>query len=137
MWEEIELAVDSGASESVVPPTLPESVPTVEGPASKRGVMYEVASGHQIPNEGEKRFNAITEEGSEKKMTIQVCDVNQGLLSVAKMVAAGNRVVFSASGSFVQDEQTGDTMELVEKGGMYMLRLWVKPQGFGGPEPSR
>jgi len=46
-------------------------------------------------------------------------------------------VVFSASGSFVQDEQTGETMELVEKGGMYMLRLWVKAQGFGGPEPSR
>ena len=55
-WEEIELAVDSGATESVAPESLPASVPTVEGPASKRGVMYEVASGHQIPNEGEKKF---------------------------------------------------------------------------------
>ena len=27
-------------------------------------------------------------------MTLQVCDVNQGLLSVRKMVEAGNRVVF-------------------------------------------
>ena len=58
-------------------------------------------------------------------------------LSVHRVVQAGNRVVFSASGSFVQDEQTGETMELVEKGGMYMLRLWVKAQGFGWPETSR
>jgi hypothetical protein len=126
MWEEIELAVDSGASESVVPPTLPESVPTVEGPASKRGVMYEVASGHQIPNEGEKRFNAVTEEGSEKKMTIQVCDVNQGLLSVAKMVAAGNRVVFDQTGSYVESMTTGDRTWLKERGGMFIMKLWVK-----------
>ena len=61
--------------------------------------MYEVASGHQIPNEGEKRFQAVTEEGREKQMTLQVCDVNQGLLSVRKMVDAGNRVVFDKDGT--------------------------------------
>ena len=126
IWEEIELAVDSGASESVVPPTMPESVPTVEGSASRRGVMYEVASGHQLPNEGEKRFNAVTEEGSEKKMTIQVCDVNQGLLSVAKMVAAGNRVVFDQGGSYVESMTTGDRTWLRERGGMFIMKLWVK-----------
>jgi len=48
------------------------------------------------------------------------------------VVQAGNRVVFAASGSYVEDEQTGETMELVEKGGMYMLKLWVKAQGFSG-----
>ena len=88
-WEDIELAVDSGATESVVPNIMPESIKTIEGPASKRGVMYEVASGHQIPNEGEKKFTAVTEEGQERNLTVQVCDVNQGLLSVAKMRQAG------------------------------------------------
>ena len=38
----------------------------------------------------------------------------------------------AASGSYVEDETTGETMELVEKGGMYMLKLWVKAQGFKG-----
>ena len=45
-------------------------------------------------------------------------------------------MVFAASGSYVQDETSGETMELVEKGGMYMLRLWAKAQGFGGPANS-
>ena len=126
LWEEIELAVDSGASESVVPPTLPECIPTVEGPASRRGVMYEVASGHQIPNEGEKRLQAITEEGSEKKVTLQVCDVNQSLLSVARIVAAGKKVVFDQEGSYVESNATGDRTCLRERVGMFIMKLWVK-----------
>ena len=42
---------------------MPESVPTVPGLASKKGVGYELANGVTIPNEGEKRFTAITDEG--------------------------------------------------------------------------
>ena len=60
-WEKPELAVDSGATESVIPPNSPSCIPTEEGVASKGGVQYEVASGHYIPNEGEKKFNAVTE----------------------------------------------------------------------------
>ena len=69
-------------------------------------------------------------------MKAQVCDVNKALLSVHRVVQAGSRVVFAASGSYVQDEASGETMALTEKGGMYMLKLWVKAQGFGGPAPE-
>ena len=126
IWEKIELAVDSGASDSVVPPTMPASIPTVEGPASKRGVLYEVASGHQIPNEGEKKNTAVTDEGAEKKMTLQVCDVNQGLLSVSKVAGAGNRVVFDEQGSYIENKSSGQISWLKERNGMYILSLWVK-----------
>ena len=44
IWEEIELAVDSGATESVAPNSMPETIATSEEAASKRGVMYEVAT---------------------------------------------------------------------------------------------
>ena len=126
-WEEIELAVDSGASESVVPQSLPVSVPTVDGPASKRGVMYEVASGHQIANEGEKRFCALAEEGVPKQLTLQVCDVNQGLLSVAKLVQAGNRVVFDEDdSSFIENKSSGERTWLKPRNGMYIMKLWVE-----------
>ena len=67
-----------------------------------------------------------------RHMKAQVCDVNKALLSVHRVAQAGNRVVFSASGSFVQDEQTGETMPLEEKGGAYMLKLWAEAQGFSG-----
>ena len=125
-WEEIELAVDSGASESVAPKTMPETIATVEGASSKRGVMYEVASGHQIPNEGEKKFTAVTEEGQERKLTLQVCDVNQGLLSVSKMTQAGNRVVFDQDGSYVENKLNGERTWLHDKNGMFLMKLWVK-----------
>ena len=85
-----------------------------------------------MPNLGETKFMAVSDNGVARQMRAQVCDVNKALLSVHRVVQAGSRVVFAASGSYVEDEQTGETMELVEKGGAYMLKLWVKAQGFSG-----
>jgi hypothetical protein len=59
-------------------------------------------------------------------MTLQVCDVNQGLLSVRKMVEAGNRVVFDKEGSYVENKASGDRTWLRERGGMFIMKLWVK-----------
>ena len=50
-WEEIDMAVDSGATESVG-----ASIEAQPGEASRRGVKYEVADGTAIRNYGEKRF---------------------------------------------------------------------------------
>ena len=52
------MAVDSGASESVVSEDMLTRVTTVEGYAQKKGVQYEVADGTLIPNLGEKKFVA-------------------------------------------------------------------------------
>ena len=68
----------------------------------------------------------MTDEGAIKKMVVQVCDVNQGLLSVSKATAAGNRVVFDLDGSYIENKTSGERTWLKEKGGMYALRLWVK-----------
>ena len=54
------------------------SIPTEPGAASKRGVEYEIADGTRMPNEGEKKFEAMTGEGQHKKLVVQVCGVNQG-----------------------------------------------------------
>ena len=62
-WEEIELAVDSGATETVVPDESLARVDVEEGAAFRRGVKYEVANGVMIPNLGEKTFTGVTEEG--------------------------------------------------------------------------
>ena len=132
-WEVLDMAVDSGASESVVSDEMITSVETVEGDAMRKGVRYEVADGTLIPNLGEKQFVAVSDGGVMRQMKAQVCDVNKALLSVHRVVQAGNRVVFSPQGSFVQDEGTGEKMPLEEKGGMYMLKLWAKA-GFSGQE---
>ena len=129
-WESIELAVDSGASETVIGEDMLTAVETKEGPASRRGVQYEVANGVRIPNLGEKHFSGYTHEGFRRSMKAQVCDVNKALLSVHKLVQAGNKVVFEREGSYVEDEVTGEKMWLQEKGGMYMLKMWVRNEDF-------
>ena len=88
-----------------------------------------VSNGDTIPNLGEKHFVAESEEGAKKSITAQVADVNKGLLSVRKIVAAGNRVVFDTD-SYSEDKQTGERMWLTETQSMYMLKMWVKNGPF-------
>ena len=73
-----------------------------------------------------------SEEGLCRQITAQVCDVNKGLLSVRRMVQQGNHVVFDARGSYIEDSKTGDKMHLVERNGMYMLKLWTKVEPSKG-----
>ena len=93
-WEEVKLALDDGATETVIPPDILEAVELRQGGRYKRGVEYEAANGVQIPNLGEREFTGVTAEGSMKSVVSQVCDVSRGLLSVRKIARSGNRVVF-------------------------------------------
>ena len=128
-WEELELAVDSGAGETVLEKNILKSVPTVQGDPYKKGVKYEVANGQLIPNLGQKTFAGENEGGLRRSLTGQVADVNKSLLSVRRCLQAGNRVVFDPKGSYVEDMDSGERMTLQEKDGMYMLKLWVKTEG--------
>ena len=49
-WEEVELAVDSGATETVISPDILEDVELRQGAPYERGVEYEVANCVQIHN---------------------------------------------------------------------------------------
>ena len=129
-WEEVELAVDSGAAETVIGEDMVQSAELRESIASKKGVEYEVANGVRIPNLGEKRFVGTSDEGISRRLTAQVCDVNKGLLSVSKITRGGSRVVFDMDGSYIEDKTTHERMNLAERNGMYMLRLWTQRSGF-------
>jgi hypothetical protein len=129
-WEEIEMAVDSGATETVVNEDDLPSIEVKAGAASRRGTEYEVANGVRIPNLGEKKFVAYTEEGSMRSLTAQVCDVNKPLLSVRKVMAGGSRVVFDEDGSYIESKATGERTWLKESGGMFMLKMWVQRTPF-------
>ena len=116
-WEEVEMAVDSGATETVVGEDMIQGIETTQGEGARRGVQYEVASGDLIPNLGGKNFPAYGEHGQVRAIKAQVCEVNKALLSVSRMVHAGNEA-----------ENTGERIPLREQGGMYMLKLWAKSQ---------
>ena len=124
-WEQITFAVDSGASETVIPDDMLESIPLQPSESARKGVQYEVANGERLPNLGEKMVMGVTEqEGLKRTIKAQVCPVNKPLLSVHRLVQAGNTVVFGPQGAFIRDAEGGDIW-LEEGGGMYHLRMWV------------
>ena len=130
-WEEIEFALDSGATETVMGESMLSSVETKEGAASKRGVEYEIATGELIPNLGEKKFQAVSQEGVTRSITAQVCAVNKALMSVKKVMRAGNRVVFDEDGTYIEDKVTGEKIWATDDGGMFMVKMWVnRKAGF-------
>ena len=90
-------------------PTLPGHDSTLQ--EGRSGVEYEVADGSKIPNLGQKEFLAWTDEGDRRRMKVQVTEVNKALLSVSRIVQAGNRVVFDEEGSYIEDKTTGEWID--------------------------
>ena len=58
-------------------------------------------------------------------MSVHVTEVNKALLSVSKIVNAGNRVVFDSDGSYIEHKTSGEWMPFEERKGLYTLKLWV------------
>jgi hypothetical protein len=83
-WELVKLAVDSGATETVVGEDSLRSVKLKEGAATRRGTMYQVADGTLIPNLGEKTFTATTEDGQTRQLTAQVCGASSRTRTLEK-----------------------------------------------------
>ena len=59
-------------------------------------------------------------------MVAQVCDVNKGILSVSRVMHNGSRDVFDSDGSYIEDKTNGEVINLVERSGMLMLKMWTK-----------
>ena len=71
---------------------------------------------------------------NKKKMKIkfQVADVKKPLMAVKRIVQNGNRVVFSESGSYIINDQTGDKLKLRENGrGSYLMDVEFVGGGKG------
>ena len=81
-----------------------------------------MANGARTPNIGEKRFKFVSTEGVERGITMQVREVNKGLLSVSRIAQKKYRVVYDDEGSYMEDENTGEKLWLIERGGMYVLK---------------
>ena len=143
-WEKVTLIVDSGASDTVVPPSVCSRATLHH--TSKVGTEYECANQDVIENLGEKRCQ-ISLAGSDGKrdagtdgmsMSFQVVDVSKALLSVSKVCDQGHEVVFTKTGGYIM--LNGDAKQSIPlrlSGGVYELDMWVKPQeGFARPGTS-
>ena len=136
MWVRIRTVMDSGAAESVAPPTLARHMQVAESPGTRRGHCYVSASNTRIPNMGKNVLNIHTNEGRDSKVLYQIAEVSRPLTSVSATCDKGNWVIYTSEGGFVHTCQTGERTYFERQGGIYELDLWIRDEGSQGSSQS-
>ena len=77
---------------------------------------------------------------NKRGMTFQVTAVNKALASVSRMCEKGHQVVFDPRGSYIKNIETGETIPMRPRNGVWVLDVWAekrptssKAQGFPWP----
>ena len=126
-WREIEVTVDSGACDSVMPTSHCMHIPIHPNGNSISGLEYEVANSMTLLNVGESRVKVRTENSeTERQMVFQCADVHKPLLSVTKCADQGYECMLNREGGYLEDTVTGEMIPLHRKGDLYVMRVWVK-----------
>jgi hypothetical protein len=132
----VEAVVDSGAVHSVAPPgCFPGAVKP--SPWSRAGRGYRAANGTGIKNLGQVNVPFGTREGHKCQIPFQVAEVEQPLLSVAHLTAAGNRCELGHTDGRIVNLATGRSIALERRGGVYIMRMFLpdaaaQPFGWQG-----
>ena len=127
-YETLTVTVDSGAYNTVGPPTAGTYFKIEQSKASHAGQHYRAANGSTIKNYGQRVVSGSNENGKKVSLPIQVADVNKVLGSVREMVNVGNRVVFDKDSngkccSYVEHKPTGHKTDIYERNGTFQFEL--------------
>ena len=132
-WIEMEVTVDSGACETVMPAGICSNIPITRSSCS-HGAEYEVANGETIPNQGERRCHMMTlGSASAKSIVFQVADVHKPLLSISRCADMGFHCHLGKDGGFLEDTVTGEKIPLHRRDNLYVLKTWIRAD----PSPSK
>ena len=124
-WERIPIKIDSGAIDTVMPPSVAKHFRTVETEMSRRGPGFRAANGSPIKHYGQKTLKGMGDQFQPLNMTAQVADVKTTLGSVNQMLKAGNIVHFENGNCYVECVRTGRRTKVEEKGGTFEVGIWV------------
>jgi len=125
-YRHVEFLVGSGAVETVCDPSAFPEYSVTPSDGSRAGTHYVSASGTRIPNLGEQRLVAATEEGMPCKIRIQSAKVSRPILSVRKLVESGREVHFDDKCGTIRNKKTGQSTTIRKRRGIYMLGMWLK-----------
>ena len=123
-WEKMTLTVDSGASDTVVPPGYC-SWSTIFH-TEKVGTEYEVANGCVVHKVGERRCTMkVDEKIGELSIVFQVVDVHKPLLAVSSITAKGHKVIIADEDHHIL-LASGHKPPLRNVNGVFELDVWIK-----------
>ena len=107
---------------------------------SKAGAGYRAANNSVINHYGMRRLKGQGDNYKPMSMIAQIADVKSTLVSVHRLLEAGNRVHFEPGNCFVEHVKTGRKTRIIEKGGAFEVGFWVPrakgnqgDQSFGRP----
>ena len=131
-WEEIELTVDSGACDTVMPAHMCANIRIDPSDPNLHCTTFEVANGAFILNMGERRCSMMTEgSGVPKNITFQIADVHKPLLSISRLADNGYICALGEKGGYLEDTKTGEKIPLHRRNNLYVMKVWVRHEsGF-------
>lgn len=133
------ITIDSGAAESVMPVEFLKAQPMEATSEDKKKARYIAANGDVMYNAGQKKVKFKTKDGNISSITFQATGVRKPLAAVSRIVEKGNKVVFSPSGSYIQNLATGKKVEIEQEKGTYVMNVNFmiddseQQQVFSGP----
>ena len=136
-YVKVTAAIDSGAADNALPPSILPEIPIKESPGSRSGKCYISASGGRIPNLGEKVVRIRMQNGGVKTIKFQIADVSKTLISVLKLIAAGNEVILDDDPRIV-NKRTGEVTKIRKQNGIFVIDLYIlKPKSSGFTRPGQ
>ena len=131
-WTCVKGVMDSGASESVAPPSMCPEFPVTPSAGSKAGQNYISASDDLLPNLGEQVLEVVTDAGRDGRVRYQIADVTRPLNSISEICDAGGeqgqQVIFGKHGGSILNLETGTVTDFQREDGIYVMNMWVKPK---------
>ena len=108
-----------------MPPTVARYFPLEETERSRAGMGYLAANNSVIQHYGMRRLKGQSDVYRPMTMVAQVADVKSTLVSVHRLLEAGNRVHFEPGNCYVEHIKTRVKTKVVERNGAFEVGFWV------------
>ena len=147
------IAVDSGASDTVMSRKHLPGYVVKPSPGSQRGQRWGSASGHPIKNEGGVMYKFMLESGAVNKGKTQIGDVRRPLAAVSQLTKDARNIVFFSEGEdwiiprsgpiadeilrLVKSIPAQEKIQMHAHKGTYRMRAWIVPETAPAKRPSR
>ncbi len=139
---EIEVALDSGATDHVADEIDAPGYEVAESPGSRSGQSFSAAGGHRLKNRGQMSLELFTMNNDKVEGIInsvfQVAAVTRPLWSVSKIADAGCTAKFDAQKAEILDKNQKVICTFERRGGLYVAKMRMKnPKHSGFIRPGQ
>ena len=114
--------MNSGAAGHVMPEGMFPHVKLERKTSPKKFVA---ANGEQIKDLGERRIPIKTNEGVQRCITFRSANVVNPLISMQKVLKAGNTVVLDEKNPHIRNTRDGSVIKLDANNGVCTMDMWI------------